>query len=136
MKNLLYSIFILIALISCNSHEEAKGNVRDSIYVRGLGTLSMNKFLKAKDTLRYVSKETIWVTKEYYKWNYEYPDTIIVRTQDPSGYLKEVKAVRQGLLKDSTGKYYSPAYLTGPYGYGDVYDVNGKYIGNCYNLDI
>lgn len=58
-----------------------------------------------------------------------YPDTIIVAFTRNGKLEDSVEAIREGLLKDSTGKYYSPAYVFRA-SVGDtwVYDVNGKFI--------
>ena len=58
-----------------------------------------------------------------------YPDTITVAFTRDGKFEDSVEAVREGLLEDKSGKYYSPAYVFRAV-VGDtwVYDVNGKFV--------
>ena len=141
--------FILLALISCSKKKEQPIMVpqpmeiktimdsidfdKDSLIdVEGMGKISLDSFLKIKDSLVYVTLDIdkwtdapYWMTKDLYKWNFGYPDSITVKWH---GY--SLKISREGLAYDKNGKAYSPAYVEHcPSGDTQVWDVNGKYLG-------
>lgn len=70
-----------------------------------------------------------YVTFERYMWDVGFPDTIIVEFTVNGKFSGYQKAERKGLLKDSHGSYYSPAYKIIAYN-GDtwVYDIKGNFV--------
>ena len=136
MKKILYIILICVMCFGCSLERHPKSNSsKDSIVtvvsVGGNIEIPLDSFLAVKDSFVYVKDcyEEFWCTKEYYKWNYGYPDTIKVAFTRNGVVEDSVEAVRQGLVADSTGKYYSPAYVfLSVVGDKWIYDVNGKFI--------
>lgn len=133
MKKILY-IIISIMCLSCSLRNQS-GNYssKDSVVIMTLGyniNLSIDSFLQVKDSFVYCKEEKCWMTKECYKWNYGYPDTIKVAFTRNGVLEDSVEAVRQGIINDSTGRPYSPAYVFfSTVGDSWVYDADGKYIG-------
>lgn len=137
MKKLLY-IIICVMCLGCSLKKQPKSNDSNDSIVTIISSgddikLPLDSFLLLKDSFIYVKDsdfhEEFWCTKEYYKWNYGYPDTIKVAFTRNGIVVDSVEAVRHGLLADSTGKYYSPAYVFfATVGDNWVYDINGKFI--------
>lgn len=70
-----------------------------------------------------------YITFEAYMWNEGFPDTIIVEFTVNGKFVSYQKAARDGLLEDSLGNFYSPAYRITAYN-GDnwVYDIKGNFV--------
>ncbi len=130
MKNLLYFVVGLILCIGCSQKQQTKTTDKvDSTYVDGIGKIPTDSFLKIKDSLIYSEEDKEWMTKEQHWFTYECPDTIMVAFTRNGVFEDSVEAVRQGLVADSTGHYYSPAYVFGDVvGNKWIYDINGKFI--------
>lgn len=141
MKKLIYVILIFILCMGCSYRKLEKSYAKyDSIFVDGMGHISIDSFLKIKDSLIYVDNDRCctpcWMTKRLHWFNYECPDTIIVAFTRDGKFERYEKAIRRGLVADSTGEYYSPAYVIDCIvGDNFVYDINGKFIEfNCADL--
>lgn len=138
MKKLIYTIVIAAICIGCSHKQQIKPQETiydkgDSVYVGGIGNLDSAAFLKAKDTLIYNKEDEIWVTRRTHWFWYECPDTITVAFTRNGKFEDSVIAVRQGLVANDKGEYYSPAYVIRAV-VGDTwtYDINGKFIEfNC-----
>lgn len=135
MKKILY-IIIGIMCLGCSSKKQVKEkDSKDSIVTvfdmrDNRIKIPLDSFLLIKDSFVYCKEEELWMTKELFKWNYEYPDTIKVAFTRNGIVEDSVEAVRQGAIEDSIDKPYSPAYVYfSVVGDSWVYDVNGKYIG-------
>lgn len=130
MKNILYVAIGLILCVGCSYNQQIKITDKvDSTYVIGMDSISTDSFLKIKDSLIYSKEDNAWMTKKLHWFWYECPDTIIVAFTRDGVFEDSVEAIRQGLVEDSIGNYYSPAYVFGSV-VGDawVYDINGKFI--------
>lgn len=150
MKNLVYVMAVLMT-IGCgtgNKEDKMKSGLRPDTLIGGKNAIvkvfgagkdlyiPIDEFMQMKDSFRFCEDEYIWMTKELYWFNYECPDTIMVKSVLRGD---SIIAVRRSLLADSTGKYYSPAYFEdNRYWEGvPVYDVNGNYkgrFGKCKEL--
>lgn len=132
MKKIFY-IIICIMCLGCSLKKQPKNDSsNDSVEIWAGDSnivLSKDSFLQVKDSFVYCKEEGYWMTKEMYKWNYGYPDTIMIAFTRNGVFVDSVEAVRHGLVADSTGEYYSPAYVFTS-GVGDkwIYDINGKFI--------
>lgn len=144
MRKLLYISMLAVLCTGCfkSKTSSQENDKSDSVYVCGDGYnryIPLDSFLMIKDSLVYDSmeyNEPCWFTKEHHWFLFECPDTITVAFTRNGKFEDSVKAVRQGLVSDSTGKYYSPAYVFGGV-VGDnwTYDINGKFIEfNCVDL--
>lgn len=121
MKKLLYIIVLVLLFCSCQK--------RDAFYVssqRKAPYLYYEEDVVCNDDK---SKHKGYVTFEAYMWNQGFPDTIIVEFTYNGKFVRYDKAVRSGILEDSLGNSYSPAYKITAYN-GDnwVYDVKGNFI--------
>lgn len=141
MKKLIYILAITMLYTGCSYKKAAESyTYYDSIFVDDLGHISIDSFLKIKDSLIYVDNDRCcspyWCTKKQHWFNYECPDTITVAFTRDGKFECYEKAVRRGLVADSTGDYYSPAYvIESAVGDNFVYDINGKFIKfNCVDL--
>lgn len=138
LTTIIILVLIPVVLFNCKNIKESKVNrlEKDSINVIGMGNITIDSFEKIKGSLIHDKSEACsdseWFTKELWLFNIGYPDTI--KVMDENG--DSVDAIRHGLIPDDKGDYYSPAYIVGSYFGGDVYDVNGKYVGYTGDLDI
>lgn len=133
MKKLIYIMMAAAICMGCSHRKQAKpveiDNKGDSVYVEDLGYLDSASFLKAKDTLVYSEEDDMWLTKKIHWFWYECPDTITVAFTRNGKFEDSIIAVRQGLVANSKGEYYSPAYVhRAVVGDAWVYDINGKFI--------
>lgn len=79
-----------------------------------------------------------YVTFERYMWDVGFPDSIIVAVTRNGKFLGYDKAKRRGVLKDSHGSSYSPAYkIVGVNGDALVYDLKGNFVrfDRCFGND-
>lgn len=114
MKKLLLIIPLLLLCFSC---KKEKTEVSDYSDVREAPYLY-------KDPL---SDE--YVTFERYMWNGGFPDTIIIEFTVDDKFQSYQKAVRHGVLEDSLGNCYSPAYvIMGHNADNWVYNVKGELV--------
>ena len=93
-------------------------------------SISDDDYSKERDDLHpYYVDGSGYASFEKYMWNEGFPDTIIVKFTRDGKFERYVEAVRQGLLEDSLGNYYSPAYAyISVVGDTWIYDINGKFI--------
>lgn len=79
--------------------------------------------------LKYKLPNGTYTTYERYMFDEVFPDTIIVEFTRNGNFEKYAKAFRSGVLQDTLGNYYSPAYkLTSAVGDVWIYDFTGKFI--------
>lgn len=112
MKKLLFIILPLLSLCySCKKEKVYALDHREAPY------------------LYYDKQEGGYVTFESYMWVEGFPDSIIVEFTVNGEFQGYTKAGRRGILEDSLGNAYSPAYVIMAYN-GDnwVYDIKGKFI--------
>lgn len=134
MKKLLFIFAIVMLCASCFYSQQKKdlGEKDSIITIFGIGgniELPLDSFLIVKDSFVYCKEEGLWMTKELYKWNYEFPDTITVSFTRNGKFEDSVKAIRQGMITNGKGESYSPAYvMTDMIGDTWEYDINGKFI--------
>lgn len=143
MKKVFY-ILIGMVLAGCSKTVQIKSaDHGDSVFVAGLHGdmwLSKDSFMQVKNSLIYVSEEeangrAYWATKEHYKWNYGYPDTITVALRREDGIVDSVEAVR---YNENSGadevEYVYPSYIQSHW----VFNVHGdslRYVHIDYRLD-
>lgn len=140
MKKYILLLAGTLGLMGCSGNKSYhKENMEDSVVVHGIDknlVFSLDSFEHIKDSFIYVNdshfyigSDGFWCTKEFHRWNFEYPDTITVAFTRDGVFEDSVKCERRGLVEDSTGNYYSPAYIfTTVVGDSWTYDVNGKFI--------
>lgn len=105
----------------------------DSIYIKGIDEISKDSFLKIKDSLIYYKGEyeedSCWMTKDYYRWNYVYPDTLMVAFTRNGNFEDSVEAIKWDMQEDSIRHIRIPIYVVRDVvGNTWEYDINGKFI--------
>lgn len=139
MKKLVFVLLSMMLCIGCSYNKQSKATcLKDSLVKvftddgTGYFTIPLDSFLQVKDSFVFCKEEGLWMTKRLYWFNYECPDTITVAFTRNGVFEDSVEAIRRGGVKDSTGNYYSPAYVYGSV-VGDawIYDINGKFIKFC-----
>ena len=136
MKKLVFILLSMMLCIGCSYNRYHKNSTtRDSLVKvftesgEDFIIIPLDSFLQVKDSFVFCKEEHLWMTKRLYWFNYICPDTIIVALTRNGKLDDSVEAVRQGLIKDNTGHYYSPAYVfSSTVGDTWIYDINGKFI--------
>ena len=107
------SILTLFILLGCSSKEQEYSEAREGNHLYPVEGMSDEKYC----------------TFERFMWDAGFPDTIIVKFTRDGKFERYVEAVRQGVLEDSLGNYYSPAYVFYAHN-GDnwVYNLKGEFI--------
>lgn len=132
MKKYLWMISII--LLGCTSGKEEERTVSAASQSTAIekSVLVTSEYSESRDSLHpypiHDAKGHIaqYGTFERYMWDEGFPDTIIVPFIEKDKYEGYVKAIRQGLLEDSLGNYYSPAYVyMVEVGDSWVYDIKG-----------
>lgn len=123
-----------------NEDDEEEAGIKiegeDSLisYETFLDMLSKDSIVYVVDSTEKIGEEEFWCTKEFYTWNYVYPDTIVVPFTRNGVVEDSVEAVKWDVLQDSTGHVYSPLYVFISMT-GDTwqYDINGKFVRHTCN---
>lgn len=119
MKKILIILPLILLLVSCHNKKTWVLDHRKAPY------------LYYERDVQCDNKDQTWgyVTFETYMWDEGFPDTIIVKFKESGKFRGFEEAVRRGILEDSLGNPYSPAYVISAYN-GDswVYDIKGKFV--------
>ena len=109
-------LFLVLLLTGCTSNKQA--NRKEPEY----------KIIQEDTLYRIRCIDLIPPVDTLEKWKTA-PDSILVAFTRNTAIADSFIAYREGMLVDSLGKYYSPAYIfRAVVGDAWVYDINGKFI--------
>lgn len=136
MRKILIIIAFLILLVGCQSEEEKQEQLNHAVYAALHDYYNNTGVSKTpKGPFLYFVPDYGYVTFERYMWDEGFPRTIIVKVTYKGKFQGYYEAERRGVLFDSLGNAYSPAYkIESLHGDTWVYDIKGKFIE--FNADI